>query len=108
MFDSVYLNFTSTLPRSLLEELVSLVCKDQTYGKIVKVFDQYVNFISLEEQMFAFPMADSFYTMNQPHATDLQMDQFVDSIVLSLFSVLVNYGKLLVEIYILYIQKRRQ
>jgi hypothetical protein len=53
VYETVYLNLTSTLPRSLLEEFAATVAKDGTSGCIAQVYDQYLDYIVLEPNLFS-------------------------------------------------------
>ncbi|PFX11649.1 Sec1 family domain-containing protein 1, partial [Stylophora pistillata] len=58
------------------------------------VFDQYLNFISLEDEMFTVRNQDrdsiSYYALNRPDAKDTDIEMLRDVLVDSLFSVLVS------------------
>jgi hypothetical protein len=53
LYESTYLNFTSPLPRNLLEEFASLVAANGTVELVEQVFDQYLDFIVLEPSLFS-------------------------------------------------------
>jgi hypothetical protein len=59
------------------------------------VFDQYLNFISLEEDMFTLRNLDkelSYYDINKGDVKDTDMELIMETIVDSLFSVFVTLG----------------
>ncbi|XP_065920578.1 sec1 family domain-containing protein 1-like [Dysidea avara] len=60
----------------------------------LQVFDQYVHFISLEEDLFIVRNQDreaiSYYALNNPDSKDTDINLITDSIVECLFSVLVT------------------
>ncbi|EPZ31623.1 Sec1-like protein [Rozella allomycis CSF55] len=90
LYEQFYLNFTSSLPRPLLEELVSLTVNNQTYGKIVKVYDQYLNFVTLEDYLFSLQAHDSFSIIHGPTTSQTVIDEFIDKTTQGLFSLCVT------------------
>lgn len=52
-YETVHLNFTSSLPRPLLEEFAARVARDGTAGCISQVYDQYLDYIVLEPHLFS-------------------------------------------------------
>lgn len=52
LYDSYHLNFISPISRQRLEDLASASLSANCVSSISKVFDQYLNFISLEDDMF--------------------------------------------------------
>lgn len=53
LYESTYINFTSTLPRPLLEEFAARVARDGTAGSVSQVFDQFLDYIVLEPNLFS-------------------------------------------------------
>lgn len=51
-YESYYLNFITAIMRRQLEDLATAVLQGDCVSQVSKVFDQYLNFISLEENMF--------------------------------------------------------
>ncbi len=91
MYDSVYLNFASSIPQKLLEVLAKKTAESNTVDSVAKVFDQYVNFISLEPKIFSLNVANAYSGL---HALNDQVVlDTVDSIVEGLFSVCVTIVK---------------
>ena len=52
LYDYYHLNFINPISREKLEDLASLALHANSVSQIQKVFDQYLNFISLEDDMF--------------------------------------------------------
>ncbi|PIO64776.1 hypothetical protein TELCIR_13583 [Teladorsagia circumcincta] len=52
MYDSFYINFISPLSRVRLENLASAAVHGGSDGQVQKIVDQYLNFISLEDDLF--------------------------------------------------------
>ncbi|KAH3887414.1 hypothetical protein DPMN_011431 [Dreissena polymorpha] len=95
-YESFYLNFISAIPRQRLEEIANAAIHANSVAQVSKVFDQYLNFISLEDDMFTLRHQDrdsiSYYAINRGDVKDTEMDQIMDTIVDSLFSVFVTLG----------------
>lgn len=52
LYESYYLNFITPIPRSLLEDIAQAAIAANCVQQINKVFDQYLNFISLDDELF--------------------------------------------------------
>jgi len=57
------------------------------------VVDQYLNFVTLTNKLFSFSQQDVYYTLNNPKATDTEIEALVEKIASSLFSVVLTLGK---------------
>lgn len=96
LYDHYYLNFISPISRQKLEDLATAALHSNCISSINKVVDQYLNFITLEDDMFILRHQDreslSYYGINRGDVKDTEMDNILDSIVDSLFSVFVTLG----------------
>ncbi|KAI8510306.1 Sec1 domain containing protein 1, partial [Branchiostoma belcheri] len=97
LYESYYLNFISAVSRQRLEDLASAALQAGTVPQISKVFDQYLNFITLEDDMFTLRHSQnreaiSYYAINRGDVQDSEMEASMDAIVDSLFSVFVTLG----------------
>ena len=52
LYESYYFNFISSISRHRLEDLASAAINAQNVAQVLKVCDQYLNFISLEDDLF--------------------------------------------------------
>uniref|UniRef100_A0A7I2V5I2 Sec1 family domain-containing protein 1 n=2 Tax=Homo sapiens TaxID=9606 RepID=A0A7I2V5I2_HUMAN len=52
LYESYYLNFISAISRSKLEDIANAALAASAVTQVAKVFDQYLNFITLEDDMF--------------------------------------------------------
>eukprot|EP00126_Sphaerothecum_destruens_P009719 Sdes_comp20567_c0_seq1m15439 len=97
-YDEFYLNFISSVPRNLLEELAAATLEANVYGSIKRVFDQYLNFISLEEDLFTVRVQEkdsvSYFALNNSEAKDSEIELSINEIVDSLFSALLTMGNI--------------
>ncbi|XP_028677110.1 sec1 family domain-containing protein 1 [Erpetoichthys calabaricus] len=96
LYESYYLNFISAISRSKLEDIASAALGANAVTQITKVFDQYLNFITLEDDMFVLCNQNkeliSYHAINKPDITDTDMETIMDTIVDSLFCFLVTLG----------------
>lgn len=92
LYETAYINFLSSIPRSLLEEFASVTAQTNTSSQIAQVFDQYLNFVVSEPDLFSLHMQDVYYTLNSNKSTDALIDETVDKIVGGLYSVAVTMG----------------
>ncbi|CAG8518606.1 679_t:CDS:2 [Paraglomus occultum] len=92
LYESYYINFTSAIPRTLLEELATATIPNNTSNLISQVFDQYLNFLVSEPNLFSLNQPNVYYQMNSPTAEKSTIESVVDKTVNALFSVLVTMG----------------
>ncbi|KAH0451977.1 hypothetical protein IEQ34_019276 [Dendrobium chrysotoxum] len=92
LYESFHLNFSSSLPRPLLEELAAGVLKADAVGRISKVYDQYLEFVTLEENLFSLAQRDIYVQLNDPSAGDREIEGILEKIAGGLFCVLVTLG----------------
>ena len=57
LYSQVYLNFVSRLDRPLMEKLARATIASNTYSLVTKVFDQYLDFVTLEPRLFTLNQA---------------------------------------------------
>lgn len=74
LYDTMYLNFTTSLPSKLVEQLAAGVVKAGALQRISKLYDQYLSFISLEPSLFSLGLPDSYLELNDPQARDYQIE----------------------------------
>lgn len=90
------MNFISPISRQKLEDLSAAALQAGCVANIHKVFDQYVNFITLEDDMFILKHQNSdalsYYTINRANTSDTEMEEIMGTIVDSLFSLFVTIG----------------
>ncbi|KAJ2391597.1 Vesicle trafficking between the ER and Golgi [Coemansia sp. RSA 2559] len=90
LYELYYINFASSLPRALLEEFAVQTTASGKAHQIAQVYDQYLNFLCPEENMFSIHLPSTFETIHNPSMTDVAMSSLIDKIVSSLFSVLLT------------------
>lgn len=78
----------------MLEDFASQIATAGVAEHIAQVYDQYLDFVVSEPDLFSLGMGgDTYWTINSARTTDDQMDKSVDRIVSGLFSVVVTMGK---------------
>uniref|UniRef100_A0A8C2CAL2 Sec1 family domain-containing protein 1 n=1 Tax=Cyprinus carpio TaxID=7962 RepID=A0A8C2CAL2_CYPCA len=96
LYESYYLNFISAISRSKLEDIASAALAANAVNQVTKVFDQYLNFITLEDDMFILCNQNkehiSYHAINKPDIMDTDMEAIMDTIVDSLFCFFVTLG----------------
>nr|CAD7203623.1 unnamed protein product [Timema douglasi] len=96
LYDIYHLNFISPISRQRLEDLASAALQSNCVSQIHKVYDQYLNFISLEDDMFVLKHQNSdnisYYAINRGEIKDTEMESIMDTIVDCLFSVFATLG----------------
>ncbi|KAI6206466.1 Suppressor of ypt1 [Aphelenchoides besseyi] len=90
MYDTFYINTISPIQRPQLEELASSSIYGNSTQLVQKLTDQYLNFIALEDGLFALRRYSldspfSFYAINDPSVEMEQMEQIVEAIADGLF-----------------------
>jgi hypothetical protein len=80
LYDQYYLNFISPIPRGLLEDIAQAAITANCVNKISRVFDQYLNFISLDDEIFCLRHQNkeliSYYCMKNSFFYDFQFSYF--------------------------------
>ncbi|KAI5359542.1 putative sec1-like protein [Septoria linicola] len=93
LYSPAYINFLSSIPRPLLEDFATQTAEAGTSESISQVYDQYLNFIVSEPNLFSLGMGnETYWTMNSAQTSDEDIDTNVDRIVSGLFSVVVTMG----------------
>ncbi|KAF9808752.1 hypothetical protein SFRURICE_016269 [Spodoptera frugiperda] len=96
VYDQYHLNFISPITRQKLEDLAASAIQSNSAVNIHKVYDQYLNFICLEDDLFIMKHQQSdslsYYAINRGDTKDTEMEAIMDNIVESLFSVFVTLG----------------
>lgn len=96
LYSPAYVNFLSSVPRTLLEDFASQIVSTNTAEHISQVYDQYLNFVVAEPDLFSLSMGkDAYWKINSASTKDDELDAMVDKMVSGLFSVTVTMGKLL-------------
>ncbi|KAL6522493.1 Vesicle trafficking between the ER and Golgi [Orobanche minor] len=88
LYDSFHLNFSSSIPRPLLEVLATGTINSDSIQRISKVHDQYLEFVTLEDNLFSLANKNCYVQLNDPSAGDKEIEEIIEKIVGGLFCVL--------------------
>lgn len=92
LYESFALHFTARLPRELLEALAEGVASASAARRVVRVFDMYADFLSLEGDLFALNLPGVYPLLNDKGATSAQVEREVERVVDALFCAVVTLG----------------
>jgi sec1 family domain-containing protein 1 len=92
LYDSFYINFTSTLSRNLLEDLAQSAVISNSTHLITQIYDQYLNYICLDKNLFSLEMPKSYSLIHDPTTPESTIEKTVEQIAVALFSVIVTLG----------------
>lgn len=90
IYESFSLNFTSRLPRGLLETLAEGVSACQQ--RISRVYDMYNDFSALESDLFALNIPRVYQRLNAKNATSIDVDSTIERVVDGLFCAVATLG----------------
>ncbi|KAI4244443.1 MAG: hypothetical protein LQ352_006799 [Teloschistes flavicans] len=93
LYSEAYINFLSSIPRPLMEDFAAQIAEAGTAESISQVYDQYLNFIVAEPDLFSLGLGkETYWALNSANAKDDEIDALVDRTVSGLFSVVVTMG----------------
>ncbi|CAD6248838.1 unnamed protein product [Miscanthus lutarioriparius] len=92
LYASFHLNFSSALPRPLLDRLAAATAASGSAHRVARLADQYLDFVSLEDNLFSLAHPRSYVALNDPKAADADIEALVDAIALGLFCVAATLG----------------
>ncbi|KAL8803262.1 MAG: hypothetical protein Q9182_003293 [Xanthomendoza sp. 2 TL-2023] len=93
LYAEAYINFLSSIPRPLMEDFAAQIAEAGTAENISQVYDQYLNFIVAEPDLFSLGLGkETYWALNSAIAKDEEIDLLVEKIVSGLFSVVVTMG----------------
>lgn len=77
-----------------MEDFAAQIAESGTSESVSQVYDQYLNFIVSEPDLFSLGMGkDTYWALNSAQPKDEELDAVVERIVSGLFSVVVTMGK---------------
>lgn len=93
LYAEAYINFLSSIPRPLMEDFAAQIAEAGISESITQVYDQYLNFIVTEPDLFSLGLGkETYWALNSSKVEDEDIDNLVDQIVSGLFSVVVTMG----------------
>lgn len=88
-YDSFYINFTSSINRELLEDFAKKVSVSGKSFKIKQVYDQYLDFIVTEPNLFSLNLPKIFTKFNTVGTDEDTIHKLVDNIASGLLSTII-------------------
>lgn len=94
LYSPAHINFLSSIPRPLLEDFARQTAEARTSENIAQFFDQYLNFIVSEPDLFSLGMQNqnTYWALNSAQTSDDILNKVIDNTVGGLFSVMVTLG----------------
>lgn len=93
LYSTFHLNFSSSLPRTLLEKSAQKCLENGTVSKIAKVFDQFTQFNMVQDKFITLNLANSYLSLNDNTQADSTLTSYVDTVVESLFCIVATLGQ---------------
>ena len=93
LYSSMRLHFTTKLSRPLMEHLATSLVKTNSVSMIEGIFDEFVDFVSLERGVFDLGEKGIYSIYNSPSTDEGVMKSIIDKVCLGLFSVVCTWGK---------------
>jgi hypothetical protein len=87
LYDQFQLNFLRPPSNQTLSALAQGLAESQSLGKVLKIFEQHLNYMVLEPELFTLN-GPSFLELNSPGVSDLQVEEKLQNVASSLFCVM--------------------
>lgn len=85
-----YINFTSTLERDLLEYFAENVSMTGKSERVKQVFDQYLDFVVTEPELFSLQLPNTYSLLNNPKSSEESIGSLCYTIAKGLFNVIIT------------------
>ncbi|KAG0664474.1 Vesicle trafficking between the ER and Golgi [Maudiozyma exigua] len=85
-----YINFTSTLERDLLEYFAENVSMTGKSERVKQVFDQYLDFVVTEPELFSLQLPNTYSLLNNPKSSEESIGFLCSTIAKGLFNVIIT------------------
>lgn len=89
-YSEYFINFTSTLERELLENFAQQVSTTGKSDKIKQVFDQYLDFVVTEPELFSLELSNTYSLLNNNTSTEESVNAICDKIADGLFNTVMT------------------
>ena len=94
LYRNFHIHFLTRIDRSLLESFAKQIVAANVGHLITKVYDQYLDVITLEPSFFTLNIKNSFLEYNSPSMNDTQIHAFMNRVTMGLFSVFRMIGSI--------------
>lgn len=91
-YDSFYINFTLSIARELLEDFAKKVSLCGKGSKIKQVFDQYLDFVVTEPNLFSLGIPRTFAKFNSPSTSEDEIHQLANRVADGMLANLITMG----------------
>lgn len=91
-YESFYVNFTLSISRELLEEFAKKVSACGRGNKVKQVYDQFLDFVVTEPNLFLLDIPQVYSLFNYPGATEDQIHELAGKIANGVMASLVTMG----------------
>ncbi|CCH62601.1 hypothetical protein TBLA_0H03200 [Henningerozyma blattae CBS 6284] len=85
-----YINFNSSLPRQLLEYFAKNVAQLNKSDKIKQLYDQYLDFLVTEKELFSLQLPLTYSKLNNPQSNEDIITQLCENIATGLFNIIIT------------------
>ncbi|CAN0422941.1 unnamed protein product [Ectocarpus sp. 12 AP-2014] len=92
LYSNLFINLSSKLERPLMELLARETLAEGSVDMISKIFDQNLEFVSLEHRLFSLDRPGSYVQYNDPTCPDAQIENYMKNTASALFGVLATAG----------------
>lgn len=90
----MYIHFSTRIERSLLEKLAQNLVTSNSVNMVSKIFDQYLDVITLEPNLFHLNVKDSFYSYNIPGIGEQQIKSYMSRVSMGMLSLVRVMGSI--------------
>jgi hypothetical protein len=87
LYRSFFLNFVTKIERAQLEKFARDLVANNAVSLVSKVYDQYLDLISLESNLFTLNIRNSFIAYNEPTLSEIQIKSFINRMSYGLLSM---------------------
>jgi len=92
LYSGMHLNFCSKLSRTLMEDLARKTLASRSVHNISKVYDQYLDFVTLEPNVFSIGFPECYRLYSSPSTPDREIEAAMRRVAFGLFSVVATLG----------------
>lgn len=88
LYEWVYLNFTTQIPRPQLESLAQKLSSSSLQSiRHIHVYDRTLSYVALENDLFSLMLNNSFLVLNKTNARDEEIEEHLNQVVLGISHV---------------------
>lgn len=94
LYSAFYINFTSSISRTVLEEFAKEISLTGKADRIKKMFDQYTDFIVTEPNLFSLDFPRVYSQLNDPKIDEQQVELMIDGIATGIAHCLITLNQI--------------